>query len=242
MQSSFFRAVALAAAVSCLSSAVTEASTTTLDGSPTLFNEVVIGDFDDGTFQGWNINPGGGGNFNPGTEFQNNQPASDGDPTVGLAFAASTLPGVPAGVTIGNLPGQYDILQFRLRFDTLPAAAAANAGVRGDQFFLGGGPVAREAFYVNDGSGMEAGDTVPELPTDGAYHTYTVQRVSTDDGWGSSYSTVRIDPINTDDGIGTFFPSTMSNWPAPMTYRHSRRSPTRRRPTLSPMAPLTMTS
>ncbi|QDU90818.1 hypothetical protein Pla175_42310 [Pirellulimonas nuda] len=182
-----------------------DASTTTLDGSPTLFEVINIGDFNDGTAQGWTINPLGGGVFLPGTELQNNDPVSGGDPTVSLNLNNSTLPGVPSTVTLGSLPGQYDIVQFRLRFDTLPAAAIANTAVAGDQFFLTGGPNAREPFYVNNGTGIQGVDTVPELQTDGAYHTYTIQRAPTDAGWGSSYSVVRIDPINTSDAVGTLF-------------------------------------
>lgn len=178
------------------------ASTTILDGSPVIFDELVIGDFNDGTVQGWQVGTQTGGVFLTGTELQNNVATTGPDPQVFLGLGDSTLPGVPGEITVGNLPGQYDIVQFRLRFDSIPGGLAT---VRGDQFFLIGAPTAREAFFVNDGSGMQAGDTVPELPTDGQYHTYTIQRAPTDTGWGNTFSQVRIDPINTPSSVGTLF-------------------------------------
>ncbi|WP_197527028.1 PQQ-dependent sugar dehydrogenase [Pirellulimonas nuda] len=200
---------ASAAALGCLSmalgSAAAHGATTTLDGGPTLFDTIVIGDFDDATRQGWTeaANGHAGGLSSDGVQLRNNGPTSGGDAQVYLDLGLSTLPGVPTQLTVGNLPGQFDIVRFDLRFDALPATLGTTH--RGDQFLLDGGPNARAAFFVNDGAGTQGGHLAPELPTDGLYHTYTIQRVPTDVGWGETYGRVRIDPINDSSSNGTRF-------------------------------------
>lgn len=187
-----------------LAGTISNAAETTLDGSPVVFDQIVIGNFDDNTNQAWGQAPGGrfGGFFTSLGQLQNNTGTSGGDPYAFIELSNSPLPGVPDDIVIGNLPGQFDIVQFDLRFDSLPAAAITDTTIRGQQFFQSPSAV-RVNFLNNDGIGMPEDDVVPQLPTDSQYHTYTIQRFSTDPAWGTERGRVRIDPIDQSTSDGT---------------------------------------
>jgi hypothetical protein len=183
-----------------LAATCSHAATTYTDGVgvPTIFHPLVVGDFDDGTVQGWGtaridtIASVGGvlTNTDPGGLGSNDL----ADVYVFLPMgSANALPGVPASFVVGELPGQYDIVQFDVRFDVLPPEDPLNPGsglidsrIRGRHFLQGG--ATHGVTYVSNS----------EFPADNDFHTYTIQRDFNDAAWGVSMNRVRIDMI---DGI-----------------------------------------
>lgn len=188
------------------------AGVATLDGNPDVFDTVVIGDFDGATLdfdssinrfvvQGWEIKDMVGSNVNAAGQFEVGPGGFSGtvenDPQLILDLDESPLD-VPDQVTIGSLPGQFDIVQFDFVITSfLDNANLTNTALRGDQFFLSGGPNALTQFYVNNGAGTGPNGTAPEMQV-GTLNTYTIQRFSTDPaGWNETYGRIRIDPVNT---------------------------------------------
>jgi len=194
-------------------------------GAPTLFDSIVIGDFNDETSQGWiasedfsDVGDGaedfrfrfyGPDDFSLSNRFTAlNEAGTGSDPYIQLKLSDSPLAGVPDQFTVGTLPGQYDIISFELHFllypGTITSGGTGSELVWGDQFFLGGtSPPARAVFYDNDGGVTAAsqGDTALAFGAsqgelgNGGIHTITIQRLPGDEGFGSVFDTVRIDPI-----------------------------------------------
>ncbi len=183
-----------------------QAAVTYLDGfdpngnpAPVVSDILVRGDFDDGTVQGWKQDPSSDfGGLDPNNnDLRNITPTTANDPYLRLTGQS---------FVIGDLPGQYDIVQFDLRFDSLPGAAISDSAVRGQQFMVPvSGSPSNVHFYVNTGTGTwtSSGDTAPELQTDGQYHTYTVQHDVSDGTWAMNVKELRIDPIRENSAIGT---------------------------------------
>jgi len=203
-------------------------------GVPTLFDTIVIGDFNDESSQGWIASEDfsssagndfrfrfyGPDDFSLSNRFTAlNEAGTGSDPYIQLKLSDSPLLGVPDQFTVGTLPGQFDIISFELHFLLYPGAiTSGGAGselVWGDQFFLNDtGPPARAVFYDNDGGVTAAGqgDTAlafgasPGELGDGGIHNITIQRLPGDEGYGDVFDSVRIDPIG--DGsisVGTVF-------------------------------------
>ncbi|QDU88921.1 hypothetical protein Pla175_23050 [Pirellulimonas nuda] len=162
---------------------------------PTFFDVVNIGDFNDGTAQSW-TEVRFGGIFIDAAEgvIQNSSGFTEADPSIRRSVSSiSQIPG--DRITVGNLPGQYDIVQFDLRLDvSIPQSYVDDPGARGEQFLTGGNlpdgvANSRVDYYVNDGGSS------PIPPVD-VFRTYTIQRLPSDTGtWGNSYDQVRIDPV-----------------------------------------------
>lgn len=195
------------------------AASTFIDGvgAPTINHPLVIGDFDDGTTQGWakvRIDAIG----SVGGTLQNTNAGglgSDGnaDSYVRLSTGSgSALPGV-ADFKVGELPGQYDIVQFDLRFDVLPpedpsqpGTGNINPALRGRQFLQGGSTHGVNFFNNAHLQGLK--DT-----NDTGFHTYTIVRDFNDGAWNAIENVVRIDvldglnndPGNSDSVLGTKF-------------------------------------
>ncbi|TWU28683.1 PEP-CTERM sorting domain-containing protein [Bythopirellula polymerisocia] len=202
---------ALACASIALAVASSHAATSFIDGvgAPTVYHPLVIGDFDDGDgssgapLQGWspvrmvgleaasgvltNINSAGLGSNN------------EGDSYVRLSTGSgNALPGV-ADFKVGELPGQYDIVQFDLRFDVLPPEDPNNPGsglidsrLKGRHFLQGGSTHGVDFF--NNAYLQNLKDT-----NDTGFHTYTIVRDFNDGAWEALENVVRIDMI---DGVG----------------------------------------
>lgn len=160
--------------------------------APAVFNAETVADFSTGT-QGWR-HTRLGGIQEVGGVLQNTNPLGSNGETDAYVFVnvpSSLLPGEPDTFIVGALPGQYDIIQFDLRFDDLPPQP-----LRGRQFLQnGGGPVNGVNFYDNT-----AASGIPDLPLDNNFHTYTIVRDSGDNAWQQTYSRIRIDVV---DGVGT---------------------------------------
>ncbi len=198
--SSVARLCAGAMPLCCLSLAFlccqTHAATSYIDGfdgmgnpAPTLNDIRVIGDFDDDTTQGWtsvrmpapealngvltNINTDGLGSD------------GNGDSWVWLNTGSNPL------FKVGELPGQYDIVQFDIRIDTPPpvdmGTGEIDSRIRGRQF-LQGGSVTHGVNYQPSSS----------FPIDNNWRTYTVVRDFNDSAWEVEMNRVRIDIV---DGI-----------------------------------------
>lgn len=195
------------------------AATTFVDGvdAPTIFNQLVVGDFDDGTTQGWApVRIESIGSVD-GT-LQNTNAAglgSDGnaDSYVRLSTGSgNALPGVDA-FKVGELPGQYDVVQFDLRFDTFPPEDPAQPGTGlinpslRSRHFLQGGSTHGVNFISN--SQLQA----LKDANDTSFHTYTIVRDFNDAAWEAIENVIRIDVIdglnnnagNSDSVLGTKF-------------------------------------
>ena len=205
----------------CLSivliSCETQAQDTFIDGvgAPTVNDQLVIGDFDDGTTQGWSkvrIDSIG----SVGGTLQNTNAGglgSDGnaDSYVRANLSNSNAPaGVPASITVGELPGQYNIVQFDLRFDVLPPAPGGivNPALRGRHFLSGGDAGNPGANFFDNAYLQSLVDN-----NDTGFHTYTIVRNFGQSGFGDTKTQVRIDVLdglnnnagNSDAVLGTKF-------------------------------------
>ncbi|MEQ8835588.1 MAG: PEP-CTERM sorting domain-containing protein, partial [Lacipirellulaceae bacterium] len=150
---------------------------------------LVIGDFDDGTTQGWTgvrmpaIESVGGVLTNINTAGLGSD--GNGDSWVWLNTGSNPL------YTVGELPGQYDIVQFDIRLDTLPPQPA-DSRIRGRHFLqgdaFGGGNLTHGVTYAPSSS----------YPTDNNWRTYTIVRDFNDAAWEGVINRVRIDMV---DGV-----------------------------------------
>lgn len=201
-------------------------------GTPTLIDTVVIGDFDDESAQGWSASPdfsGGANDFfftqegaeNFGLANDSSSALSDdsSNPFIQLNLASSTLDDVPTQFVLGDLPGQFNVIFFSLRFDTLPLAVTnGEAGAElivGEQFFGGAATPDAQAVYFDNPEGaspahpfarrIDFGTASGNLG-DGNLHDVFIQYLPGDTGFGQVFDSVRIDPIGDDPtSAGTLF-------------------------------------
>lgn len=176
--------VVLAAGISQAATSFTDGFDSNNNPAPTLNDPLVIGDFDDGTTQGWAgvrmpaVEAVGGVLTNINTDGLGSD--GNGDSWVWLNTGSNPL------FTVGELPGQYDIVQFDIRIDTLPPQPA-DSRIRG-RHFLQGGSVTNGVTYAASQS----------YPTDSNWRTYTVVRDFNDSAWNVAMNRVRIDIV---DGV-----------------------------------------
>lgn len=182
--------------------------------APTVFHQIVAGDFEDGDGdtdverQGWravrmaNLESFGGALTNRnGGGFGTNANA-EGDNYIRLDTDRTTAPaGVPDSFVVGELPGQYNIFQFDLRYDAFPPEDPNNPGsglieprLQGAAFFQGG--VTRSANYLSNSELQALKDA-----NDTSFHTYTIVRDFNSSDWGAVQDVLRVDPA---DGISRF--------------------------------------
>ncbi|TWU28685.1 PEP-CTERM sorting domain-containing protein [Bythopirellula polymerisocia] len=203
-----------------LAASSVRAETVFLDGvgAPTLSDPIVIGDFDDGTTQGWSqvrIDAIG----SVGGTLQNTNPGglgSDGnaDSYVRANMTSANAPaGNPNDFTVGNLPGQHDIIQYDLRFDVLPPEDPGQPGTGNINPALKG----RIFLSPNGTDGEDTYDNahLQSLVTnnDNGFHTHTLVLDSGDAAWGKVKDQVRFDILdglnnnagNSDSVLGTKF-------------------------------------
>ncbi len=182
---------ALALASIALAVVTSHAATSYTDGFdsngnpvPTIFHQLVIGDFDvDGDLQGWTgvrmpaVEAVGGVLTNINTAGL----GSDGnaDSWVWLDSRPPTL------FKVGELPGQYDVVQFDLRFDQLPPLPL-DPSIRGRHFLQGPGLSQHGVTYAPNSS----------FPTDNNWRTYTIIRDFNDSAWEVDIDRVRIDMVD----------------------------------------------
>lgn len=176
--------VVLAAGISQAATSFTDGFDSNNNPAPTLNDPLVIGNFDDGTTQGWAgvrmpaVEAVGGVLTNINTDGLGSD--GNGDSWVWLNTGSNPL------FTVGELPGQYDIVQFDIRIDTLPPQPA-DSRIRG-RHFLQGGSVTNGVTYAASQS----------YPTDSNWRTYTVVRDFNDSAWNVAMNRVRIDIV---DGV-----------------------------------------
>jgi len=155
-------------------------------GAPTLFDSIVIGNFNDQSSQGWIASEDFSSSeefgfgvedffFRLESEFGDpdedyslandfptaiNEAGTSSDPYIQLKLTDSPLAGVPDSFTVGVLPGQFDIISFDLRFEnfSLPfiSGDAGSELVRGDQFFLGGTSPPDRVVFLDNNGGVTA--------------------------------------------------------------------------------------
>lgn len=163
------------------------------DGNPvpTFFHQLVIGDFNvDGDDQGWDavrmpaVEAVGGVLTNVNTDGLGSDGNADG--WVWLRTPNSTVSGVPESFKVGELPGQYDVVQFDIRFDQLPPQPLDSA-IRGRSFLQGvGNSFTHGVTYAPNSS----------FPADNDWHTYTIIRDFNDGAWEGDADRVRIDIVD----------------------------------------------
>lgn len=179
-----FASIMLAVSSSHAATSFTDGFDSGGNPAPTLNDPLVIGDFDDGTTQGWTgvrmpaVEAVGGVLTNVNTAGLGSD--GNGDSWVWLNTGTTPL------FTVGELPGQYDIVQFDIRLDTLPPQPA-DSRIRG-RHFLQGGSVTNGVTYAPSQS----------YPTDSNWRTYTIVRDFNDAAWNVAMNRVRIDMV---DGI-----------------------------------------
>ncbi|QDT68762.1 hypothetical protein MalM25_16870 [Planctomycetes bacterium MalM25] len=188
----------------CLSAALfgcqANAASTFIDGvgssgsAPTLNDTRVVGDFDDDTTQGWTgvrmpgVSASGGVLNNADTDGLGSD--GNGDSWIWLNTGSNNL------FTVGELPGQYDIIQFDFRVDTPPpidgGTGEIDSRIRGRNFVqgtaAGGGSLTHGVTYQPDSS----------FPIDNNWRTYTIVRDFNDAAWEGDINRLRFDLF---DGI-----------------------------------------
>lgn len=209
-----------------LAASSAQAETTYIDGvgAPAVSDPIVIGDFDNGDggggpqVQGWSkvrIDAFG----SVGGTLQNTNPGglgSDGnaDSYVRANMTSANAPaGNPNNFTVGNLPGQYDIIQYDLRFDVLPpedpgqpGSGNINPALKGRVFLSPNGTDGENTY--NNAHLQSLVDN-----NDNGFHTHTLVLDSGDAAWGKVKHQVRFDildglnnsPGNSDSVLGTKF-------------------------------------
>ncbi|QDU88901.1 hypothetical protein Pla175_22850 [Pirellulimonas nuda] len=175
-------------------------------GAPSVYNTRIISAFNGGGIDGWGAVRMASGTTNTGTTapLQNTDGALQN--VVPLGGNGETDSYVNKGlganpITVGDLPGQYDIVQFDLKFDVLPPNDPAVSGstapdprIKGRSFLQSGqngAPTNGVNFYE-----VPSGGALPELPLDNNWHTYTIQRDFNSPSWNGTYNNLRIDPVD----------------------------------------------
>ncbi|MEQ8211382.1 MAG: hypothetical protein RH917_16275 [Lacipirellulaceae bacterium] len=182
--------------------------------APTVFHQTVAGDFEDGDGdtdverQGWrpvrmaNLESFGGALTNRNGGGFGTNTTGEGDNYIRLDTDRTTaLPGVPDNFVVGELPGQFNVFQFDLRYDQFPPEDPNNPGsglieprLKGAAFFQGA--VTRSANFLSN-SGLQA----LKDANDTSFHTYTIVRDFNSSDWGAVQDVLRVDPA---DGISRF--------------------------------------
>ena len=240
-----------------LAGSYSHAATTFIDGddgngnAPVFFHPLVVGDFEDGDGdtvalrQGWNpvrmanLESFGGALTNRNGGGFGTNPDGEGDNYIRLdTDNVNALPAVPDSFVVGELPGQYNVFQFDLRYDQFPPEDPNNPGsglieprLRGRHFMQGG--VTHGVNYLSNSQLQAMKDA-----NDTSFHTYTIIRDFNDAPWGAIEDILRVDPI---DGISRFDPvGTSAVLGSKFTIDNiilARTTPTEAFPAITPVQP-----
>ncbi|TWU28684.1 PEP-CTERM sorting domain-containing protein [Bythopirellula polymerisocia] len=161
--------------------------------APTVYHPLLIADFEGGLKQGWSDQRTTTQSIG-GVLTNVNAPLDEVDGYVWARLATSPLPGVPDSFMVGDLPGQYDMIQFDIRYDVLPPSATSGGLFRGRQFMWEPPGVHSFSFHNNQAAGT------PTHPADNNWHTHVIQRDFNDGAWDVEYERVRIDPVDYNSG------------------------------------------